>query len=257
MRTRWSELRSPELAEAVARNAVVVVPVGATEQHGPHLPVGTDTLIGSQIARQVCERVRDKIVAIYLPVVWTGYSPLHVDFGGTITLEAETFLRLICDICRSIWSQGFRRILLLNSHGKNRYLLSAAVGELSYRHGVSVVQMNYWNLIAEYLREWRASKLGGINHAGEMETSLMLHLHSDWVRMEDAIEEIPTPTSPYLTYDLAVPRAITVERKVAELSDSGIIGDPTVATDARGQELFEHIVQDISRFLLEFDEWPE
>lgn len=255
MRTLWSELRSPELAEAVARNAVVLVPIGATEQHGPHLPVGVDSLIGSAIARQVCERVREKMVAIYLPVVWTGYSPQHVGFAGTITLEAETFLRLISDLCRSIWSLGFRRILLLNTHGKNRHLLSTAAGELNYRYGISVVQVTYWNLVAEYLREWRASKLGGINHAGEMETSLMLHLYADLVHMEDAKEEIPTPTSPYLTYDLALLGGITVERKVAELSGSGIVGDPTVATGARGGELFEHIVSEISRFLLEFDAW--
>ena len=257
MRMLWSELRAPEVAEAVARNAVVLVPIGATEQHGPHLPVGVDALIGSEIARQVCERVRDKIVAIYLPVVWTGYSPLHVGFAGTITLEAETFLRLICDLCRSIWSLGFRRILLLNSHGKNRHLLGAAVGELKYRYGVSVAQINYWNLIAEYLREWRRSELGGINHAGEMETSLMLHLYGDLVHMEDAKREIPTPASPYVIYDLTVPGAINVERKVVELSHSGIVGDPTVATGARGRELFEHIVAEISRFLIEFDAWPE
>ncbi len=257
MRVLWSELRSPELKELAAQNAIVLVPTGAMEQHGPHLPVGADALIAHEISRRVCEEVHDKTVAVYLPALWVGYSPQHVEFAGTVTLEAETFLRLICDICRSIWYQGFRRILLLNSHGKNRDLLGTAVAELKYRYDVSVAQINYWNLVTKYLEEWRVSKVGGINHAGEMETSLMLHLYKDLIHMPDARKQFIAPASPYLGRDLTVSGAVKLERNLAELSASGVVGDPTVATNARGKELFDCIVAEISRFLLEFDAWPE
>lgn len=257
MRVLWSELRSRELKQLAAQNAVVLVPVGAMEQHGPHLPVGVDALIVNEISRQVCEAVHDKMAAIYLPAVWMGYSPHHIDFAGTVTLETETFLQLIRDVCRSIWCQGFRRIILLNGHGKNRDLLGVAVAELKHRPGISVVHFNYWNLVMNYLKEWRVSNVGGINHAGEMETALMLHLYQDLVHMADAKQQPIASTSPYLSRDLMVSGAVRLERKVAELSTSGTVGDPTVATSDRGKDLFQRIVAAISRFLIEFDAWPE
>lgn len=167
MRSYWSELTWPELKEAAEHGAVVVVPVGSTEQHGHHLPVGTDAWLAFDVAREASEAVREKMIALYTPAVWTGYSPHHMAFPGTITLSTETFLRLLIDICRSIWQHGFRRILLLNAHGGNNSLLASAVWQLRYEHAIGVAHVNLLSLITEYIAQWRRSELGGINHSCE------------------------------------------------------------------------------------------
>ncbi len=257
MRTFWSELTSAEIKDAAGQRAVVLVPLGSIEQHGPHLPVGTDAMIGLEISRHVCERVSGKMRALYIPSAWLGFSPQHVGFAGTISLESETLIPFVIDVCRSLWSQGFRRILLLNAHGKNRGTLSVVTARLLYQHNVSVVLSNYWDFVSDYLQHWRLSKLGGINHAGEMETALMLHLYPELVDLERTQKEIATPRSHYEGQELMAAGCINVERRMADISKSGTLGDPTVSTGERGVDLFEYIVNQVSQFLLEFDAWPD
>jgi creatinine amidohydrolase len=256
MRNFWPELTSDEIEVAASQKAIILIPLGSTEQHGSHLPVGTDAMIGLAISQHVCERVNEKIRALYLPSIWLGFSPQHVGFPGTISLEPETFIPLVFDLCSGLWSQGFRRIFLLNAHGKNRAVLSVTTAKLMYHQQVTVVLSNYWNFVLDFIKDWRVSELGGINHAGEMETALMLHLYPDLVDIKRAQKEIYTPKSTLEGQDIMKSGIINIERRISDISKTGTIGDPTVSTKSKGSNLFVSIVNNISNFLIEFDDWP-
>src|SRR5688572_20752276 len=118
----WREI------DGLDRNVIIIAPFGAMEQHGPHLPLETDARIAEELVHQIDAAMSSDV--LILPVQWAGYSPHHMDFAGSMTLTAETFLRVAVETVGSIAKAGFRRFLLLNSHGGNRSLLDVAAGEL-------------------------------------------------------------------------------------------------------------------------------
>jgi creatinine amidohydrolase len=175
MKVLWQEQAWPEIAELITRDPVAVLPVGAVEQHGPHLPLGVDAMLCTEVAHRAVARViAGGAPAVLLPTVWSGYSPHHMEFAGTLTISTETFQRLVIDLVRSINHHGVRRILVLNGHGGNAHHLRGAVQTLRFEHGIEAVTASYWDLGHTSIAAWRKSPYGGINHACEMETSLML-----------------------------------------------------------------------------------
>lgn len=116
----WRKLRADQLRERARRDAMVILPVGSIEQHGPHLPVEVDSMLGETVALRAAARLAATEPVLVLPMLWTGLSEHHMSFGGTITLELATFTAVIEDICRSIVRHGFRRIVLLNGHGQRQ-----------------------------------------------------------------------------------------------------------------------------------------
>src|ERR1700709_2668122 len=120
MHTEWRKLRADQLREQARRDAIVILPVASLEQHGPHLPVEVDSILGETVAARTADKVLAKgQPVLVLPVLWTGLSEHHMSFGGTITLENAAFAALIEGVVRSILRHGFRRIVLLNAHGGN------------------------------------------------------------------------------------------------------------------------------------------
>lgn len=256
MSVRLAELSSRALREAIDGGAVVVVPVGATEQHGAHLPLETDWRLCSEVAERACVRAQEEgVPALVTPAVWVGYSPHHMDFPGTVTLDASTFLALVGQISRSLWHHGARKILLLNGHGGNANLLRSAVQQLRFEHGVRVAAASYWDFALPAIAQWRASGPGGINHACELETSLMLAVRPDLVDAGEARDATWLPASGFLSGDLALGAPVTVAWSFSELSDEGPLGDPTVASAERGAELLAAIVDRMTAFLREFRGW--
>lgn len=248
---KWKE------AEKFAdEGGIVVVPVAAFEQHGHHLPLDTDQRLVTYVAEKSCEKAQDKNIPVLVtPTIWTGFSPHHMNFAGTITLKMKTFLSLIEDVCNSLWSHGIRKILLLNGHGGNASLLRSSVQNLRFQYEIRAVTASYWDFAIPYIQSWRTSKIGGINHGCEMETSLMLHLSEHLVDKDKCSNEVRMAFSEYLGVDLTKGGTVTASFDLKELSNSGVVGDPSVATKESGEKLFEHITDKIAEFLEEFYTW--
>jgi creatinine amidohydrolase len=248
----WAEMSRLEIARAAGTDTLVIVPVGAIEQHGPHLPVNVDTVDAFEIAKLVARRERDVLVA---PPVWWGYSPYHARLAGTISLRPETYLALLQDVLDAIMSHGFRKIFLLNGHGGNRNLLSVAVFECMRRTGVSVASASYWDLAADQIAAIRESPKGGMAHACELETSLQLVLQPSLVRMELATCELVDPRKSYGTSlsfrDLMDFGAVTTGYDIATTDPTGILGDPTLASAEKGQRILVAVLDGISKFIKE------
>lgn len=213
---QWEQLKRTQYAEYVTANAVVIIPVGATEQHGRHLPVNTDTSCCYAIALAAAERIEDMKVLV-LPPIWTGYSPHHMQMEqaeGTISLGFHTFADLLTDIAACVYAHGFRRIMFLNGHGGNTALVQAVRFKLGEEKQIpSVHCFTYWTLpdVPELMKSISETDKGHIGHAGEFETSLQLLLQPDLVEMSEA-------------------------------QWAGTLGDPTTATAEKGRKFFQAAV---------------
>jgi len=238
----------PQIKEAVAAGTVIVVPVGATEQHGGHLPVEVDWRMAQTVAEAACQKATEAgTPALATPPIWTGYSPHHMDFPGTVTLSAATFTSVVRDVAKSLWHHGFRKILFLNGHGGNMHLLRAAVQQLRFEDGVRAAAGSYWDFARDYIQQWRQSPLGGINHACEMETSLMLAVRPELVDMTKARNAIHPAGG-----DLAALGPVTQAWSFAELSQDGILGAAAMGDGSRGQALLDAIVAAVAQYIQNF-----
>ena len=245
VRVRWSEHRASELREYAAQRYLVILPLGSIEQHGAHLPVDTDIFTPTAIAEEAARRLGRAIVATPLPF---GQSAAHVRFGGTLSLSADTMLAVLRDLVGSILAAGFTRILLLNGHNGNKPFLQMILSEYAAQRNVSLAAATYYDLIARDISTKRRSKEGGDAHAGEIETSLQLHLREDLVDMQSAVASPVRPATAFDARDLVVSGTASVGAAMAELYPSGVAGDPTVADAKLGAELFESAVGQLVRF---------
>jgi creatinine amidohydrolase len=252
----WAAQTAPDIrAVGEQEGSVAVVPVGSVEQHGNHLPVGTDSVLADAAAHLGAERVEDDVPILVTPPVWTGLSPHHLDFGGTITLEVETMLAVLRDVAASILDNGFDAVFFLNGHGGNMSLLGTAVTEIGSEFPeAQVLALTYFQLASSFIDEIRESELGGMAHGGEFETSLMLYLRPDLVRDEDA--EATYLDDPYdlRRKDLFQGGPLSVYRSFAEYSDSGAIGDPALGSAEKGAELLDRLVDELAVLLLAIHE---
>lgn len=231
----WEQLRSPQLKSLADVNAIVVVPVGSIEQHGPHLPVKVDALLATEVARRAALKVQTHQPILVTPTVWCGLAEHHMDFCGTLTLDFETFHALLRNLCRSIRHHGFRRIFLLNGHGGNIAALNVICSELVRElDGLRVVSGTYWTIpeVAEKFAEILEVQQN-VRHAGEAETSMMLALEPDLVDQSILNQADGTPEIPF--YGSGVSRWVSFK----EVSANGVIGSPSVATAAKGELLLE------------------
>jgi creatinine amidohydrolase len=222
-----NELARRSWVDVPCRRETLVVPVGATEQHGPHLPLSTDTDIAIALAQRVAREVPEVVVG---PAVAYGASGEHRDFLGTLSIGQEATELLLVELVRSA-SATFRRVLLLNCHGGNAEPVARAVHRL-HAEGRDV-------------RAWSpAATWGGDAHAGRIETSVMLALDSAVVNMERA-----EPGDQRELEDLL---PVIRERGVAAVSPNGVLGDPTGATAGTGEELLRQAVDALGRWLAEW-----
>ena len=251
-----AELTWPQIKEAIGSGAVVVVPTGSVEQHGPHLPLQTDFFMAATVAERSAEKASGEGTTVLVtPPLWTGYSPHHMEFPGTVTLDASGYLAAITGVGKSLWSHGFRKIFFLNGHGGNANLLNASVQRLRFEEGVRVAAASYWSFVMDFIQKWRRSGPGGIDHACEMETSLMLAVRPDLVHPEETRDATWFPHSDFLTGDLAVGAPVSLAWSFGELSEDGVLGAAHEGDADRGEELLAAIVDRVSAFLEEFARW--
>lgn len=207
----WPEVQSREAA-------ILIVPLGSTEQHGPHLPLSTDTDIALRLARAAAERLEGAVVAPVLPF---GSSGEHQDFPGTLSIGREALELVLVELCRSA-SVSFRQIVLVNAHGGNADPVAAAIARLR----------GEWREVMAWSPRW-----GGDLHAGRAETSLMLALRPRRVRRERAVAGNTAP--------LAELMPALREGGVGAVAANGVLGDPAGASEEEGWDLFDAAVADL------------
>jgi creatinine amidohydrolase len=246
---RWADL-------AGLADRTFVVPLGSLEQHGPHLPVFTDSLIVSHVARRVEEQRTQEIVM--LPVEWLGHSPHHRRFG-CVSLDFAPYVEMICGICRSLVEIGARKILLLNGHGGNDTPCKAAQRELKSEFEdlpeLYIVYAAYWNLAADRFNQIRSSPAGGMGHACEMETSILLAKNSGLVDMQKARQGGPGPHMGYRVTDMLKPLPFSLINEFDEISTNGVIGMPELATAEKGEQFLDAAVHAVVALLDEMRAW--
>ncbi len=186
-----------EEARAAAPDALAVFPVGATEQHGPHLPVGTDFFTVEHIARVAAAEAAAQIPVLVAPTMPFGSSQHHLPFGGTMSLDTETYFRVIYDLVESLITSGFRRVFILNGHGGNHELIQLVARDLALHHPANVAAASYWTVAWDALIEAQAHTFGRFpGHAGVYETSHMLALRPELVRAPLPHREVTGGTDP-------------------------------------------------------------
>jgi creatinine amidohydrolase/Fe(II)-dependent formamide hydrolase-like protein len=226
----WPQVR----AEIEAGRDTIVMALGAVEQHGHHLPLGTDSIFGDELGRKVAERLD----AFHAPTVRVGCSRHHLAFPGTMSVEEDTFARVVGDIVRGWAGHGFKRVVLLPTHGGNFGPLGQAVERLGSVDAVKVVAITDLGVLVEATLGLGGdlgvpTSEGGV-HGGEWETSMMLALHPDLVDMEQAL--------PGYTGDIEAGLQRFFVEGVHAVSDTGVIGDPRRASAEHGHAYIERIV---------------
>lgn len=248
----WRRLRADQLREHARADAIVIVPVAALEQHGPHLPVEVDTMLGETIAvRTARKALAQGQPTLVLPVIWTGLSEHHMSFGGTVSLDLPAFSMLIEGVVRSVLRHGFRRIVLLNAHGGNENALRTITDELTPKLGVPLVQFTYWYAAAVPIAKILETQ-GGLQHACEAETSMMMAVRPDLVAT-DRIALAKSNTTPGVSD--VVGGGVYRWRTIASRSGSGVMGNPEQASPEKGERLFAAITDSLAQKLCKAELW--
>lgn len=221
-------------------NVVLIQPVGAIEQHGPHLPLIVDAAIGVAVLGKALSKLDSSIPAYALPSLYYGKSNEHWHFPGTIIISAQTLSATLTEVAESVYRAGFRKLVLMNSHGGQPQVMEIAARDLHVKYeDFLVFPLFTWrvpNVTSELLTP-KEQQLG--IHAGDAETSVMLSILPGQVKMEAAVAEYPTglPEDSLLTMEGKLPFAWTTR----DLSQSGVLGDPTVATKEKGDRILESV----------------
>jgi len=246
----WEVMRSDEFAAALASpdDWFVLLPIGAIEQHGDHLPVDVDIHASTEVCRAVAERDDRVIVAPPLPF---GFSAAQTYRSGTITLRSSTLIEVLRDVCASILECGFTRLLVVNGHNGNKWMAGQLVTELPRKPGVFVGMLTYFDLALEAFTEHRTTRLGGEGHAGELETAIELYLRPELV-LDEREARYVTPSSAYGFVDLAVRGPLAGGlRPMSQPYPEGVMGDPTTATAELGGYVLEAAVTGIQEIMAE------
>ena len=248
----WHELRAPELRALAKADALVIIPVGSTEQHGPHLPVQVDARLAAEVARRAAARISEHGSVVVAPTLWCGLAEHHMAFGATITLDFATFHALIRCVCDSILRHGFRRLVLLNGHGGNIKALDVIAGELQRELGVRVLSATYWTVsdVAKAFKEILEMQ-PGVAHACEAETSMMLALEPGLVDRDEMAR------LEGCTRNLSVSGGVYRWRGFEEMTESGVIGFPAAASAEKGERLLAAAADGVAEALTREEVWQQ
>jgi len=238
----YGEMTWPEIGEAAKEERVAIVPVGTIEDHGPHLPVDTDAYLCWEVCKRAGALIPDEVVVV--PPVLHGYSPHHMDFPGSITIEAQTFVNYVRDVCKSLAHHGFKRILVVNGHGSNEHLLESVKRSINIETEGRVLCVALLVLVSARYAEVAGQILeqppGRGGHADEAETSMYLAIKPELVEMSKAVKELRSPR--LFLESAADPGIHLLSSYWSTHTQSGIMGDATLATKEKGEKLLEAAV---------------
>ncbi len=253
----YGELTSRMIPEQLKK--VVVLPIGSLEQHGHHLPMLTDSLINDEIIRRVKLEIGDE--ALFLPLLWVGASDHHLGLPGAVSASNDTYTQLIVEMVESLIRHGFRRILLFNSHGGNGGPANNAIFQLQMKYrekrDLWLALASWFQIAASQIAAIDSLQQKHVSHACELETSMILAIRPELVRMEQAHgANIPFP-SDFWSADSSGNSRVSVARTFEQTSRTGALGHPELATPEKGEALFRVAAREVVAFIREFASWPE
>jgi creatinine amidohydrolase len=246
MKIEWKKLTSADFVQH--KNKAVAINIASIEQHSTFLPVGTDAIIGSAVLQKAAELAKSEI--LLLPQICYGFAPHHRFADGTVTVSQNTLIAFLSDICRSVHANGFKRLFVVNSHGGNQTYLSAAVNEVGSQIGeeISILGLRYWDLASERIKKIRETPIGGMAHAGELETSVMMYLYPKGIEIEKIPVTDPAPADPWYQTDLQGAKKYVKYVNFNTINANGHIGQPHLATAEKGKLFFQAVTEELAIF---------
>jgi creatinine amidohydrolase len=250
----WDQLTSKEI-DALDRRIPVILPVAAIEQHGPHLPLATDRMIAEYFCRKLHEDIPDRI--LILPAMGVGCSEHHLDFSGSLTLQHDTFLRQAEDILGSVALHGFKNLIIYNSHGGNLGISQVIVEHFGHRHPeCRVVLATWWKIAGEALFELNETGEGGVGHAGEFETSLMMLIAPELVHHDKIEDKKNQQTFEWATGDLLRGPKASLYRSMKAQTPNGVFGDVRRISAEKGQKITDIAVAALRDIVIDLYQLP-
>jgi creatinine amidohydrolase len=254
---RMEEMSWVEFEECSKVLDTMLLPIGSVEEEGPHLPLAVDSIVAWEVAGRAAEGC-DALVG---PLISVGYSGWHAAFPGTLSLSMETLTQVLREIMFALVEQGFKRFICINPHIGNEAPIFSVATELRKKNRAIVAMIDLWRLAGEMARDIPGLREKGFTHAGEIMTSVMLALRPDLVNMDKAkgeqlrsgIDSMKQGTSRKVSFS---GYHVEIFRMSRELTDSGAMGDPTLATREKGEDIIERWVRYIREFVAEFKKLP-
>ena len=251
----YADMSWPEVKAAAQEKRVALLPVGSTEQHGPHLPTKTDALIATRLSEETAKRIPD--LALVMPTVGYGYNEHHLDLPATIHINHETLIRFVIDIGKSLDHHGFEKIVIVNGHGSNIAPMEIAARRITLESRRALcASLDYLAIAPEIFDLLEGEEA----HAGDQETSMMLYLSPETVDMTRAVRDWNFERSDFISYGVE-PKGTTFKNaggKVqfmdwwSRMSETGTMGDPTKASPEKGKKMFDICVEKLCLFVEEF-----
>ena len=256
----YGEQTWPQLREYAAQDKVVVMPIASLEQHGHHLPLLTDSLIGGEIARRAEAELGE--TALFLPMLWIGSSHHHLPFA-TVSLSPSLYVKVLEEMIECVMRAGFRRIFLLNAHGGNEVPGSLALNELQLKHYAD--KPDLWLAFSSWFGGVAAAEIAKIDaleqkhvtHACELETSAILRLQPQLVKMDLAHGAHYAYPSKFYTPDSSKASKVYVPRSFDQVTKDGALGFPEVSTADKGEQILSIATREIVAFVREFATWQQ
>jgi creatinine amidohydrolase len=251
----WTAIPWPDVAQQDAARWIAVLPLAATEQHGPHLPLRTDVLIAEAYLARVCQLLPARLPATFLPVEEIGISTEHTDYPGTLTLSAREALSSWFSIGESVARAGIRKLVIVSSHGGNSAAMTIVAQELRAKYGLLAVT-TAWSRFGAPEGLFTAEELRHGVHGGAVETSIMLARYPDQVRKGAIANFVPASIAMEKQYRrLSTHRPAPLAWQAQDLHPSGAAGDATQASAEKGERLLDHgarafceLLEDVGRF---------
>ena len=245
----WDQLTSPEI-DALDRNIPVILPVAAVEKHGLHLPLATDRMIVEFFCQQLHKDIPDKV--LILPVMGVGCSEHHLEFRGSLTLQHDTFQRQAEDILGSVAFHGFKNLIIYNSHGGNLGISQVIVEHFGHRHPeCRIVLATWWKIVSGDLSDLNDTGEGGVGHAGEFETSLMMVIAPELVHHDKIGEKQNQHTFEWATGDLLRGPKASLYRSMKTQTPNGVFGEVRMVSAEKGQKIADIAVEGLKKIVLD------
>jgi len=263
----WADLSTQDFAQLIvtsqAAQTIAVLPVAATEQHGPHLPLSVDTVLVEGVIAAALAHLAPELKVLFLPTQAVGLSPEHARFPGTLTLKNETIIGLWTDIGESVAAAGIKKLLLFNSHGGQVSVMDLVARDLRARLDLLVYSVSWFNLPLLDARGHDVNELFSVDehrfgiHAGDIETSMMLALDPAYVDMARAQDFASTARDRAQKFEiLGNGKSAKLGWQMQDYNPAGAVGNAAAATPDKGRALVDAAGRSLARLLTEFDQLP-
>ncbi|HZT30874.1 MAG TPA: creatininase family protein [Bryobacteraceae bacterium] len=244
----YRTLTWPEVRERAQQRAVIVIPVAAIEQHGHHLPIDVDNVLVEHVTEEAARRSEGLILTA--PMIHYGFNEHNMGFPGTISIREYVFIDFCYDVAHSFTRQGFTRIVFVNGHGSNQMLCNLAARRINNTTSALAGAVAHWALAKEAVDRLRESEFpGGMAHACEFETAMYLHIKPELVDMSKAGDrETPSRQNRFVYDDLFGSGPVHMVNRWSRISESGVEGDPRLATPEKGKAFAECAIENLVEF---------